>query len=139
MRHLFNILKRQGNLVSGLLNNFDIARETLDTALNKSSGSALQELENWNKGTEASISRFKSQFQALSTTTINSDMFKGFVDGGTKALEILTKIIDIGNGLPAIASILSGFMSFKGVGKHNNIVVIMPSLIRLYNNAIQLT
>lgn len=86
--------KRNGNIVSALMSNFDIARESLNTALNESTGSAERELENWNQGLEASFNRFKAQFQELSTTSLSSDFLKGFVDAGTGALDILTQIID---------------------------------------------
>lgn len=76
------------------MSNFDIARESLNTALNESTGSAERELENWNQGLEASFNRFKAQFQELSTTTLSSNFLKGFVDTGTGALDILTQIID---------------------------------------------
>lgn len=42
--------KRQGNIVSALMSNFDIARDTLNTAMNESSGSAERELANYQKG-----------------------------------------------------------------------------------------
>lgn len=44
--------KRQGNIVSSLMQNFDTAREALDTSLN-SSGSALAEHSKWQKSLEA--------------------------------------------------------------------------------------
>ena len=58
------------------MTNFDIARNSLDTALNDSEGSASRELENWNKGIEASVKHFKAQFQELASVTISSDFFK---------------------------------------------------------------
>lgn len=94
--------KRQGNIVSALMQNFDIARESVDTAENKSVGSAERELENWNQGIEASLSHFKSQFQAFSTSMIDSDLFKGIVDGGTAALNVVTQLIDTIGVIPTI-------------------------------------
>lgn len=86
--------KRQGNIVSSLMTNFDIARESLETAEYGSEGSAQRELENWNKGIEASLSHFQAQFQKFSTSLISSDLFKGLVDGATTLLSLLTEIID---------------------------------------------
>lgn len=108
--------KRQGNIVSALMTNFDIARESLDTALNNSEGSATRELENWNKGIEASVEHFKAQFQELASVTISSDFFKGFVDSGTNVINIITQIIDkVGILTPLIA----GFATKNGLGKRN--------------------
>ena len=87
------------------MSNFDIARESLNTALNESIGSAEQELENWNKGIEASFSRFKAQFQELSTVALNSDFLKGFIDAGTGVLNLITKLQD---KFGTLATIIAG-------------------------------
>lgn len=107
--------KHQGNTMSSIMEQFSIARETLDTALNKSSGSATRELDNWNKGIEASIGRFKATFQELSTTTLSSDVFKGLVDGGTALISVLEEIISIGGGIPAIFATIGGIKLFKNL------------------------
>lgn len=86
--------KRQGNIVSSLMTNFDVARKSLQTALNDSEGSGEKELESWNKGIEASISQFQAAMQNLATSTISSDFFKGLTDTGTGALNVLTNIVD---------------------------------------------
>ncbi len=108
--------KHQGNVMSALMENFDIARNALNTALNDSEGSAEQELENWNQGIEASLSHFQAQFQQFSTSTITSDFFKTIVDGGTEALNILTQVVDT---FGLIAPIAGAFMTKTGKGKRN--------------------
>ena len=108
--------KHQGNIMSALMENFDIARNALNTALNDSEGSAEQELENWNQGIEASLSHFQAQFQQFSTSSISSDFFKGIVDGGTEALNILTQIIDT---FGVLAPLAGAFMTKTGKGKRN--------------------
>lgn len=105
--------KRQGNIVSALMSNFDIARETLDTAMNKSAGSAERELSNYQKGIEYSLDRFTAQFQELSTTTLSSDLFKGMVDGGTNALSVVTALID---KIGLIPMLLGGIMQGSEIG-----------------------
>lgn len=106
--------KRQGNIVSALMSNFDIAREATETAYN-SDGSAQKELENYQKGIEYSIDKFKAQFQELSTTVLSSDIFKGVVDGGTAFLSVLTQITDAGNGLVALFGTIAGVTIFKNL------------------------
>lgn len=106
--------------MSALLSNFDIARESLDTAINDSAGSAERELSNYQKGIEYSIDTFKAQFQELSTTVINADVFKGLVDGGTAFLNILTQIIQVGGGIPAILTAIGGAAIFKNLDKPKN-------------------
>ena len=107
--------KHQGNTMSALMGQFDIARKTLDTAMNKSSGSASRELDNYNKGIEASIGRFKATFQELSTTLLSSDLFKGLVDGGTAFVSVLEKIIDVGGGIPTLLAGIGGIAFFKNL------------------------
>lgn len=108
--------KHQGNVMSALMENFDIARNALDTALNDSEGSAERELENWNQGIEASLAHFQAQFQQFSTSAISSDFFKGFVDGGTEALNILTQIVDT---FGILAPLTGAIMTKTGKGKRN--------------------
>ena len=54
--------KRQGNIISALMNNFDTAREATQTAEN-ADGSAEKELKNYQKSMQYSIDVFKAQFQ----------------------------------------------------------------------------
>lgn len=74
------------------MTNFDVARKSLQTALNDADGSGERELESWNKGIEASLAHMKAQFQDFSTSAFSSDMFKGVIDGGTKLLSLMTKL-----------------------------------------------
>lgn len=111
-------MKRQGNIVSALMDNFDIARQTLDTALNDSEGSAERELENYQKGIEYSLEKFNASFQAMSTSFLDSDIFKGIIDSGTTLLNLLTAIGEVGGGLGAVFGTLATYFSTKGLGKH---------------------
>ena len=103
------------------MSNFDIAREATEAAYN-SDGSAEKELKNFQKGIEYSLTTFKAQFQELSTTFLNADIFKGLIDGGTQFLNILTKILDVGGGLPAMLGTLTAIMGSRGHGKQKVIV-----------------
>lgn len=108
--------------MSSILGSFDIARQSLDTALNDSAGSAERELKNYQQGIEYSLETFKAQFQELSTVVIGADIFKGLVDTGTQFLNILTQIIDVGGGLPAILGAFSTWWGTTGHGKQEVIV-----------------
>ena len=118
--------KRQGNIISALMTNFDTARETVEIAMNDAEGSATRELENYQRGVEYSIGQFKAAFQELSTAVVNSDFLKGLIDAGTKAVETLTKLVSVfGNLRTAIAGLaigkvastfFKGFDSFKAIG-----------------------
>lgn len=68
------------------------------------------------------IEGFTNSFQTLSTTVLNSNVFGGLIDGATGFLNILTQIIDVGGGLPAVLATISTFMGAKGHGKQKVIV-----------------
>lgn len=101
--------------MSALMSQFDTARKTLNTALNESDGSAERELESWNKGIDASIAHFQASFQEFSTTILNSDFVKGFVDAGTKVLDIITSIIDKVGVLQTALIGIGGYKFFKNL------------------------
>ena len=107
--------KRQGNIVSGLMKNFDIARQSYNTAEFGSEGSAEKELSNYQKSIEYHIGQMKASFQELSTTAVNSDVFKGFIDGGTTAINVLTKFISVANGVPAVLTAIGAVKAFKNL------------------------
>lgn len=107
-------MKHQGNVLSALLNNFETAREATETAYN-SDGSAMIELENYQKGLQFSIDKFKASFQELSNVTFDSSFLKGAVDSGTALLEVLSKIIDVGDGIPALFAAIGGIKIFRNL------------------------
>lgn len=84
--------KRNANVVSALLENFSLAEEVLETSMD-SSGSALAENEKYLESIQGHISQFKAAFEALSETTINSDLVKEIIDIGTAFLETANSII----------------------------------------------
>lgn len=106
--------KRQGNLVSALMTNFDIARESVETAKN-SEGSAEKELSNYQKSMQYSIDTFKAQFQELSNSALTSDFLKNAIDSGTGLLNVLTQIIDVGGGIPTLLTAIGGVKLFKNL------------------------
>lgn len=103
--------KRQGNIISALMSNFDIARDSLSTAQN-SDGSAEKELSNYQKSIQYSVDKFKASFQELSSTAIGTDFIKNFVEVADSGVNGLTKLIDK-IGLLKIA--IGGFATFKGL------------------------
>lgn len=95
--------KMRGNQGQALLQAFQSGQveKAYQTAL-KSAGSAAKEQEAWMQGLEARVERFKSAWQELSMTVLESDLLKGLIDAGTTLLEILTKIVETGSAIPLI-------------------------------------
>lgn len=92
--------------MSALMSNWDIAESALQTSLT-ADGSAQRELSNYQKGIEYSIGQMQAQWQEFANTVIDSDIFKGVVDGATTLLGVLTKIAGLGNGA-GLLGILAG-------------------------------
>lgn len=106
--------KRNSNVVTGLLSNFETAEEVLKTAAN-SAGSALAENEKYLDSINGKIAKLKSSFEVLSSTFIDSDAVKGFIDFGTGAVEILTKIVEMVGSLPVlIGSVTASITALSG-------------------------
>ena len=72
--------KRQGNIVSSLMTNFNIAEDALKTSLD-SSGSAMKEHEKWQQSLEARLLKLQAAWQNLSQTFLSSDFLKSLLDG----------------------------------------------------------
>lgn len=108
--------KRQGNIVSSLMNNFDIAEDALETSLD-SSGSAMEEHGKYMDSLEAKLSQLKAAWQGFSQTFMDSDILKGGVSFLVEFLDLITKLID-NFGLLGTAGLgVMGFGIFKNMTK----------------------
>jgi hypothetical protein len=108
--------KNQGNVMSALMSQYDIARQALNTAMNDSEGSAEKELTNYQKGIDYSLEKFKATFQEFSTSVLSSDTFKAVIDSGTQFLEILTKITEALGPLGTALTAFGGFKFISSIG-----------------------
>jgi len=96
--------KNQSNVVAGIITNLKDLTGAYDEAL-----SASGETEAANEVVMNSISgkvgQFKEQFEELSYNTINSDLVKGVVSGGTGILGFLNKAIELFHQLGPVATV----------------------------------
>ena len=86
--------KHQGNIFSSLMENFDIAREAVETSAD-SSGSAMKEHEKWQKSLEAQLLKVKAAWQGLSQSFLSSDILKVTLDGVIALVKGMTKLVDV--------------------------------------------
>ena len=114
--------KRQGNIVSSLMTNFDTARDALETSLN-SSGSAMREHEKWQQSLEAQINKLKASWQGLSQAFLSSDFLHTALDAVIGLVDGVTKLIDTFGTLPTL---FTGFAIFKSFGN--------KGLFKTFNN-----
>ena len=107
--------KRQGNIVSSLMTNFDTAREALDTSMN-SAGSAMAEHEKWMQSVEAGINKVKAAWQSLSQSFLKSDFLRGLLGTASNLLDVFSKLTDTFGALPTLATLFMGGRSLFNKG-----------------------
>ena len=136
--------KRQGNIVSSLMTNFDIAQNALETSLN-SSGSAMREHEKWSQSLEARLNKLQSAWQSLSQTFLKSDFLKLGIDLITEFVGVLDTLVEhlgtlgtvsLGAGIwrtiSQLATVTKGSGGLKSLA---NIANILPTLTKAFPNA----
>lgn len=108
--------KNRGNQIAALLQSFKSGQveKAYEASLN-SAGSAQQEQNRWMQSIEAKIEKFKATFQELSTNVLSSDIFGFAVDSGTVFVDVLNKIISVGNGIPVLFASIAGIKIFKNL------------------------
>ena len=85
--------KRQSNILSSVITNFETVEDVIETSMN-SSGSAMAENEKWLDSIEGKTYQFTNALQTMWSNLLDSEMIKGFLDFGTKAIEFF----DTGTG-----------------------------------------
>lgn len=105
--------KHQGNTLSSIMNNFDIARDALRVSLD-AEGSAMEEHEKWMDSIQARINQLKAAWEGFSSSFLDSGFVKSSVSGLTGLVKILDKIVDTVGSLPILlgtAGIIKGIKS----------------------------
>ena len=82
--------KRQANVLSAILSNFDIVEEALETSLN-SEGSALKENEKVLESIEGRVTLFKNSVQRFWQGLVDDSVIKTFVDLGRTIVELASQ------------------------------------------------
>ena len=90
--------KRNSNVVSSLITNFETVEEVLAT-IQTDAGSAMAEQEKWLDSIEGKTNQFKSSFESLSTTVLDSSLVKGIVSVGTTIINALDSVFGFMDGL----------------------------------------
>ena len=109
------------NEIMVLMQNYSDVQKYMNEAAD-SSGTSMQKYEAYTDSLAGKIEGFTNSFQTMSSSILNTDVFGGIIDGASSFLNILTQIIDVGGGLPAVIGAISAAMGAKGHGKHNVIV-----------------
>ena len=106
--------KRQANVGAGLLENFDIARDALKTALD-AEGSALKENEIFLESIQGHLNKLSAAWETFSYDFLDSEFVKGVVDFLTKVVNLLDDLTNAIGPLPTlIAACFAAFGAAKG-------------------------
>lgn len=109
--------KTRSNIAASILQNGDMLRSVYESSQN-SQGSALEENEKYLDSVEGKIDQAKNKLQELASTTIDSNMLKGLIDGATSLLDVLNKILGVVQGSGAGLSTLFGGLLGVGLAKN---------------------
>lgn len=131
--------KRNANVVSSMLENFNVAEDVVKTAAN-SAGSALKENEKYLDSINGKIAEFKATFEELSMNFIDSDFVKQVIELGTgllNVLNVLAKVIDKVGGLNTVLYVTVGiFATIKADAIKTFLVTTLPGAIAKVTSAI---
>ena len=124
--------KRQANILSSVITNFETVEDVIETSMN-SSGSAMKENAKWMDSIEGKSIQLTNAMQALWNEIINSDAIKFFLDFALGA----TKVVD---AISPIPSVLAGVVGYFAIFKKITPVSLFKDLItnlRSYEAAMQ--
>ena len=103
--------KRQANILSSVINNFETVEDVIQTSVN-SQGSALAENEKWLDSIEGKTYQFTNALETMWSNMLSDGVVKKFIDFGTQMI----KILDTAPGkITAITLALAAFSKFKGL------------------------
>lgn len=117
--------KRQANILSSLIKNFETVEEVIESSMN-SSGSAMAENAKWMDSIAGKSEQLTNAMQALWNKTLNSDVIKYFIDVGLGITEIVDKI-----GL--IPTALAGALTYLKLFKKISPMAAMGDLFKSVN------
>lgn len=86
--------KNRANIAGSIIQNSEVLRSAYEASQN-SEGSAEQELNKYLDSVEGRITRLVNSAQELAFNLIDTDLFKGLVDGANTLLNVLNEIVSV--------------------------------------------
>ena len=97
--------KRQANILSSLITNFQTVEDVIETASN-SQGSAMEENAKWLDSIEGKTTTLKNSMQDLWYDTLNSDTIKFFLD-------LANAIVKVADSFGLLPTAVGAFAAYK--------------------------
>ena len=103
--------KRQANILSSVLTNFDIVEDVIATSMD-SAGSAMEENAKWLDSIEGKTTQLTNSMQSMWNNAINSEVIKYFLDVAL----VVTDLVNSFGLLPTVlAGVVTYFVAFKKI------------------------
>ena len=109
------------NEIMVLMQNYSDVQKYMSEAAD-SAGTSMEKYEAYTDSLAGKLEGFSNSFQTMSSTFLNTNLFGGLIDSGTNFLNILTQILDVGGGIPAMLGLFTTVMGARGHGKQKVIV-----------------
>lgn len=122
--------KRNANVVSGLINNFDIAKEAMQTAAD-SAGSATAENEKFLQSIQGHINVLKASFEDFSRTLLTRDVVNSVLDIATGFIKSATSVANLIQHLGGLKTLLSGIAAIVMLINRNTIANKLEKMFSL--------
>lgn len=104
---------RQLTVISSIIGNWKDAVAGYETAMN-SAGAATKANDIYMETAAAHIAQFKAEFQSLSSTLVDSDVIKFFVDAGTGIMKLVESLAKAGALIPVVMALVTAISALKG-------------------------
>lgn len=118
--------KRQANILSSLISNFETVEEVIETSMN-SSGSAMAENAKWMDSVAGKSEQLTNSMQAMWNNALNSDAIKYF-------LTVANNIIKVVDSVGLLTTALAGVATYFFVIKRNSPTVLWQEMVAHINN-----
>lgn len=102
--------------LNAALNNVDLIQKAY-ASIENSDGSAMQAQETYLDSMAGKTQEFQAAFQSLSTTVMDSDLLKFFLDFGTGAVSVLDTVIDKISSFGTLGALSGLAMNKMGIGE----------------------
>lgn len=119
--------KRNGNAIVSLLTNWEDAAAAMEAAMN-SAGSATEENEKFLDSIQGKLNELQAAFETMARKLIDSDLVKFIVDLGTKAMDVLSWLIDNCGALTTAIAGVSTVMGLMGKNMFSTFKTVYSSI-----------
>lgn len=119
--------KNRANQIGALLNNFSQAEKALEVS-KESAGSAAKENAAYIDSIQGRINQMKASFEDLSIDFFDSEDIKLVIQGLTKIIDLVDKIVEFTGGGPLLALGLTSFMKMRGGVEWDKLPDIIKSI-----------